>query len=88
MIKIEQAIQAAYKFLSEVPFSEDYVKSATIEEVELDENSSPNVWKITLGFPGKVNIFNPTGVEKNLKVFYVNTETGIVNAMKIREKSV
>ncbi len=91
------AITAKNYFQSLQDLVEDEYQNLRLEEVELSENK--NHWLITLGFdiPNK-NSINPVlkklnidaiqsypNYQRQYKIFKINTETGEVESMKIRE---
>ncbi|MBE9103521.1 hypothetical protein IQ229_00710 [Nostoc cf. edaphicum LEGE 07299] len=89
MIDVKTAVNAAYEYLKSL---QDIMGSSLpdlrLEEVELSEDQS--FWLITLGFdkPEKSlsNIFTTSRTsERVYKLFKVNSQTGEVEAMKIRE---
>ena len=98
MIDVKTAVNAAYEYIRSL---QDIIGSSLpdlrLEEVELSNDKS--FWLITLGFdipkkPPKSRLENliPTSLastpalyEREYKLFKVNSETGEVEAMKIRQ---
>ncbi|MBN3873626.1 hypothetical protein [Nostoc sp. JL33] len=98
MIDVKIAVNAAYEYIKAI---QDLVDSSIglgplrLEEVELSEDKS--FWLITLGFdipkkPPKSRLEDSTSLastpvlyERGYKLFKVNSETGKVEAMKIRQ---
>ena len=101
MIDVKIAVKAAYQYIQSIRDSVLVVDSSIglgplrLEEVELSEDKS--FWLITLGFdiPKKTPkspledstslASNPVLYERGYKLFKVNSETGKVEAMKIRQ---
>jgi hypothetical protein len=89
MIDVRTAVNAAYGYLKSLQdIMDSSLPDLRLEEVELSEDKS--FWLITLGFdkPEKSlsNIFNTSRTsERVYKLFKVNSQTGEVEAMKIRE---
>ena len=98
MIDVKTAVNAAYQYIKSI---QDIMGSSLgdlrLEEVELSEDK--RFWLITLGFdipkkPPKSRLENlmpvslasvPVLYEREYKLFKVNSQTGEVEAMKIRE---
>lgn len=85
MIPIKEAIASAYKFLEEIPWEEDYKKSASIEEIEYGSEGEHSVWKITLGFRKPTLLALMVSSQKEYRIFNVRSDIGTVLSMKIRE---
>ena len=98
MIDVKTAVNAAYEYIKSL---QDIMGSSLpdlrLEEVELSEDK--NFWLITLGFdipkkPPKNRledliptslVSTPVLYEREYKLFKVNSQTGKVEAMKIRQ---
>jgi predicted esterase YcpF (UPF0227 family) len=90
MIDIKLAVKNAKEFAHD--FIEDtHLKNLKVDEIELDENEK--YWLITLGWD---DIIQPRTaveaamglseyVERDYRVFYVDTVSGVVKKMKLRE---
>lgn len=98
MIDLKTAVSATHDYLLSIQDIMGSLEDLRLEEVELSEDKK--YWLITLGFDLPVRNQNPLGIalditgslrrEGNLlvrkyKLFKVNSETGEVEAMKIRE---
>ena len=84
MIDVKQAAQSASNFMA-VLYSDNTISNVMLEEVELSEDG--RYWLITLSFPAPPNSINSIlgGGGRQYKIFKVNTDTGEVLSMKIRE---
>lgn len=95
MIDVKTAVNAAYEYIKSI---QDIMGSSLpdlrLEEVELSEDK--RFWLITLGFdvPKKnpksrmdeiIPTFATVNYQREYKLFKVNSQTGEVEAMKIRE---
>ncbi|MBN3943569.1 MAG: hypothetical protein V7L21_12305 [Nostoc sp.] len=98
MIDVKTAVNAAYQYIKSI---QDMMGSSLgdlrLEEVELSEDKS--FWLITLGFDipkkppkSRLEVLIPPSVastpvlyEREYKLFKVNSQTGEVEAMKIRQ---
>lgn len=97
MIDVKTAVNAAYEYIKSI---QDMMGSSLgdlrLEEVELSDDKS--FWLITLGFdiPKKApksqlenfiatSLTTPVLYEREYKLFKVNSQTGKVEAMKIRQ---
>ncbi|MEH2277748.1 MAG: hypothetical protein V7K40_23900 [Nostoc sp.] len=98
MIDIKTAVNAAYEYIKSLQeMMGSSLRDLRLEEVELSEDKS--LWLITLGFdiPKKPpqsqfeNLIATSGAfttvlyEREYKLFKVNSQTGKVEAMKIRQ---
>ncbi|MEH2182112.1 hypothetical protein [Nostoc sp.] len=98
MIDVKTAVNAAYQYIKSIQdMMGSSLKDLRLEEVELSEDKS--FWLITLGFdipkkPPKSqfeNLIAPSMAstlvlyEREYKLFKVNSQTGEVEAMKIRQ---
>lgn len=84
MIDVKQAAQSASNFIVGL-YSNETISDVMLEEVELSEDGK--LWLITLSFftpPSSPHIFLNNRV-KQYKIFKVDTDTGEVLSMKIRE---
>lgn len=93
MIDIKTAVGSAYKYAQDM--IGDQLEDLRLEEVELSEDR--HFWLITLGYDVLVKnrsqleeILTPPNFPKKIfrreyKLFRVNSETGDVEAMKIRQ---
>lgn len=84
MIDVKQAAQLASKFIVGL-YSDETISDVMLEEVELSEDSK--YWLITLSFPAPPNsVGQLLGIKgRRYKIVKVDTETGEVLSMKIRE---
>ncbi len=84
MIDVKQAAQLASNFIVGL-YSDETISDVLLEEVELSEDSK--YWLITLSFPAPASSVNAIlGIRgRRYKIFKVDTETGEVLSMKIRE---
>ncbi|MFN6485118.1 MULTISPECIES: hypothetical protein [unclassified Nostoc] len=98
MIDVKTAVNAAYQYIKSIQdMMGSSLEDLRLEEVELSEDKS--FWLITLGFdipknPPKSRLDDliPPSLtstlvlyEREYKLFKVNSQTGEVEAMKIRE---
>jgi len=98
MIDVKTAVNAAYQYIKSMQdMMDSSLGDLRLEEVEFSEDKS--FWLITLGFdvpkkPPKSQLENfittsltstPVLYEREYKLFKVNSETGEVEAMKIRQ---
>lgn len=90
MIDVRTAVNAANNYLLSIQDIMGDLQDMRLEEVEPSEDK--RYWLITLGFdvPAKaqstLEMFNYSRKhERKYKLFKVNSETGEVEAMKIRE---
>jgi len=98
MIDVKTAVNAAYEYIKSMQdMMDSSLGDLRLEEVEFSEDKS--FWLITLGFdvpkkPPKSQLENfittsltstPVLYEREYKLFKVNSETGEVEAMKIRQ---
>jgi len=76
MMNVKQAVAAAIAYMGEF---QDLIPSQNVrlEETELDEKSGD--WLITLS-----TIENPIVGSRSYRVFYIDSDTGIVKSMKKR----
>lgn len=91
-IDVTAAVSAArsyFQTLENMKMMGDQIVDVRLEEVELSENRQ--FWLITLGFNRQRDqAKNPLGMagipqyEREYKIFKINSETGIVESMKIR----
>jgi hypothetical protein len=92
MIDVKTAVERAYNYLQSLQDKMGDLNDIRLEEVELSQDD--RFWLITLGFDLPDN--KPQSVmekitytlpkyERNYKIFKVNSESGEVEAMKIRE---
>ncbi len=95
MITLQEAVKAAKFYLSEIDADEPY-RDLRVEEVETTQSGD---WEITLGFYRKrdITVFggsivtgpNPIAKENRAyKTVQIDTETGQVKKIKIREVSI
>jgi hypothetical protein len=90
MIDVKQAVKIATDFAKEI-FSDQNFSQVTLEEVELDETG--RYWFVTLGM-GKIVQDSPfdvlsgkgTKLVVKYKVFKINSTTGQVQSVKIRQE--
>lgn len=86
MINVKNAVKSAYDYFQSIQdLMNNHIEDLNLEEVELSEDEK--FWLITLGFyrPIKTpNLFEEK-YKRVYKLFKVNSETGAVEAMKIRE---
>ncbi|HEY0083585.1 MAG TPA: hypothetical protein VGB61_12400 [Pyrinomonadaceae bacterium] len=84
MIDVKQAAQSASNFIVGL-YSNETISDVMLEEVELSEDEK--YWLITLSFPAPSSsshqLFGRSG--RRYKIFKVDTDTGEVLSMKIRE---
>lgn len=88
MIDLKNAVSAAYNYLKPIQdMMGNRLEDLRLEEVELSEDKS--FWLITLGFERPVKTKTPLAEiaipKREYKLFKVNSQTGEVEAMKIRE---
>lgn len=87
MINIKNAVKSAYDYFQAIQnlIDANHVEDLNLEEIELSEDEK--FWLITLGFDRQIKTSNMfEGKYKRVyKLFKVNSETGEVEAMKIRE---
>lgn len=90
MIDVRTAVNAATNYLLSIQDIMGDLQDMRLEEIEPSEDK--RYWLITLGFdiPAKaqstLEMFNYSRkYERKYKLFKVNSETGEVEAMKIRE---
>ncbi|MBW4611798.1 MAG: hypothetical protein KME21_00650 [Desmonostoc vinosum HA7617-LM4] len=88
MIDVKTAVNAAYEYIKSLQDIMGYsLPDLRLEEVELSEDKG--LWLITLGFDREKvtrNLFNSSRqIERVYKLFRINSETGEVEAMKIRQ---
>lgn len=94
MIDLRNAVKAAYDYLRSLQDMMGHqLENLRLEEVELSEDK--NFWLITLGFDGNFIINNSMAVaalgmstqerRREYKLFKVNSQSGEVEAMKIRQ---
>lgn len=93
MISVKDAFNSVYQYLQSIQeLLGDQLEDLRLEEVELSEDRQS--WLITLGYdiPVKNRLENVLGsafstpaFRREYKLFRVNSETGEVEAMKIRE---
>lgn len=84
MIDVKQAAQSASDFITGL-YSNETISDVMLEEVELSEDGK--YWLITLSFPAPSSSVHPIlGIKgRRYKIFKVDTATGEVLSMKIRE---
>jgi hypothetical protein len=91
-IDVRAAVIAAKEYIESIQDIMGSMDDILLEEVELSENK--NFWYVTLSFNRplrkKVSAFIPTvelaaQKERHYRLFTVDTITGEVNSMKIRE---
>lgn len=86
-VDVKSAVHSAVEYLKSLQnFMGEYkLENLRLEEVELSDNEP--VWLITLGFdvPDGTEGFLAAKKRREYKLFKVNSETGQVQAMKIRE---
>lgn len=84
MIDVKQAAQLAANFIVGL-YSHEVISDVLLEEVELSEDSK--YWLITLSFSAPANsVGELLGIRgRRYKIVKVDTETGEVLSMKIRE---
>lgn len=87
-IDVKQAVLASHSYIKSLQeILNDRVENITLEEVERSEDNK--FWYITLGFdrPQQSSLVIPVMVpnEREYKLFKVNSYTGEVESMKIRE---
>jgi hypothetical protein len=89
-IDVKAAVKAAYQYLQSLQeVMGNPLKDLALEEVELSEDG--HFWLITLGYDRSIASLGSAllgGLPSNqrvYKLFRVNSETGEVGAMKIRE---
>lgn len=95
MIGVKDAVSSAYQYLQSVQnLIGDQLEDLRLEEVELSEDQQS--WLITLGYDIPVKnrsqieeLLSPQNLSRKIfkreyKLFRVNSETGEVEAMKIR----
>ena len=91
MIDVKQAIRAAAAFVAEI-FSDEKLLDVRFEEVELTEDEK--TWLITLSLlrkqkatTGLADAWSDAGgrMEREYKILAVESETGRVRSMKIRQ---
>jgi len=91
MVDVRFAITAARDYIKEVqPLLDDPLENLKLEEVELTEDEKH--WLITLGYdkinkPEEVPEFLPPAFQRpsrEYKLFRINSDSGKVEAMKIR----
>ena len=78
-IDVKEAVQIARAKAAEM-----LEQTCTLEEVERAQHQGREVWSITLGFPPTFVGFSITSQYKR---FLIDTETGELLAMRIRELS-
>ncbi len=85
MISVKEAAKNAYEYMKEIPGYENN-ENIAVEEVELSEEESTDkkYWLITIGYPVGFNVLQPTSRSKEYKIFKVDSDTGEVISMKIR----
>ena len=95
MVDLRTAVSSAHNYLISIQHIMGDLQDIRLEEVELSEDQK--YWLITLGFELPVNTQNPFGImagitpkgekllKREYKLFKVNSETGEVEAMKIRK---
>ncbi|MEH2023780.1 hypothetical protein [Nostoc sp.] len=98
MIDVKTAVNAAYEYIKSIQHMiNSSLRDLRLEEVELSEDKS--FWLITLGFdipkkPPKSRLEDLMGTslastpvlyEREYKLFKVNSQSGEVEAMKIRQ---
>lgn len=94
MIDVKQAVSSANSYLNLLQDNIGNLQAIRLEEVELSEDKK--YWLITLGHDLFERIKQPLGIPglptrenetftRKYRVFKVNSETGEVEAMKIRE---
>jgi hypothetical protein len=84
-VDVKSAVQLAFEYLKSFQdFMGSQLENLRLEEVELSDNEP--FWLITLGFdvPTDGEFFGPKQ-RREYKLLKVNSETGQVQAMKIRE---
>jgi hypothetical protein len=84
MIDVKQAAQSASNFIAGL-YSNETISDVMLEEVELSEDGK--YWLITLSFAAPSSSVHPIlGIRGRLyKIFKIDTDTGEVLSMKIRE---
>jgi len=86
MINVKNAVKSAYDYFQSIQdLMNNHIEDLNLEEVELSEDEK--FWLITLGFDRPIktpNLFEEK-YKRVYKLFKVNSETGAVEAMKIRE---
>ncbi len=93
-INVQQAVMAAQNYFKSIKtMMGKPIQDLRLEEVELSEDKK--YWLITLGFNHPINTpKNPLGIpgineipkfEREYKIFKIDSETGQVQSMKIRE---
>lgn len=89
IIDLKTVVSAAYNYLTSMQdMMGNQLQNIRLEEVELSEDK--NFWLITLGFDIPVKNKTPLPVlgettQREYKIFQVNSQTGKVEAMKIRK---
>lgn len=89
MIDLKTAVTSAYEYLNSIQdLIGNQLQDLRLEEVELSDDRK--FWLITLGFEAPARTKVPLGLEiagshRNYKIFRINSETGEVEAMKIRK---
>lgn len=81
MIDVKDATQNAFKYLEEL---QEDIQGILLEEVELTEDEK--FWLITLSFPDpEQRVPEILNLRRKYKIFKINSTTGKVVSMKIRE---
>jgi len=81
MIDVKDATQNAFKYLEEL---QEDLQGILLEEVELTEDEK--FWLITLSFPDPEQcVPEILNLRRKYKIFKINSTTGKVVSMKIRE---
>jgi hypothetical protein len=86
MIQVKEAVDNAVEFATSL-LGPDRAQQLQLEEVELSRHKDRDAWAITLSMkPLRVfEIPSLTPPRREYKTFFVDSETGAVTSMKIRE---
>ena len=91
-MNVKNAVKVAIEYIAEI-FESEEAKNIGLEEVSLNE--SENMWEVTIGFSRKWDYPESGGVltelmrnqfpNRQYKVVMIDSKTGEVKAIKIRE---
>ncbi len=84
-IDVKKAVQSAKEYLKEA-YADDTLRNLLLEEVQRDDNGD---WLITLGFDkpnlNVLQMMRTYEEQRIFKIFHIDSSTGKVKSMKIRE---
>ncbi len=86
MVSVKEAVAKAIEFAQSI-LEPDRISELHLEEVEMAKANGEDVWSITLSMPGLPSPLYPLlgNRPREYKTFAVNSQTGQVLSMKIRE---